>query len=188
MVKYTVAGAFLGFSWGAALRAWMVLLALEFGDQPQFNWLGTFVFVLFSATIMGGILGGAEYARQVSGNKNWRWAAAAPLSLIILPLLFMDNFISTLLMTGEGGGAISVALGGLFGGYALANRGNRWLRVVSGLLFLAVVFGTVSALYFSEIINGIYPTAGRTFCALFFVSLMILLALGSSVPFKIRAG
>jgi hypothetical protein len=32
-----VVGACLGLAWGFALRAWMVVLALKFGEQPQFT-------------------------------------------------------------------------------------------------------------------------------------------------------
>lgn len=181
--KYMLAGAFLGLSWAAALRAWMVLLALEFGDQPRFTWVNTFVVILLSAAMMGGILGGAQYARQTGGRKHWRWAALAPLVMVLYPLLFMKGFIATLLSTGEGGGAISVALSGIFGGYALAG-GRRWLRLVTGLLFLATVLGTVFALHLDGIFDGRIPTAAQTFAALFFTLLMLLLAFGASIPYR----
>jgi hypothetical protein len=183
--KYTLAGAFLGFSWAAGLRAWMVLLALEFGDQPRFTWINTFVVILLSAAMMGGILGRAQYARLTGGGTRWRWAALAPLTMVIYPLLLMEGFIPTLLSTGEGGGAISVALAGIFGGYALAGR--RWLRLVAGLLFLATVLGTVFALHLSSIFNGLTPTASQTFNAIYFTLLMLLLALGVSIPFRYQA-
>ena len=166
-------------------RAWMVLLALEFGDFPRFTWVNTFVVILLSAAMMGGIWGGAQYARQTGGSKRWRWAALAPLMMVIYPLLFMEGFIPTLLSTGEGGGAISVALAGIFGGYALAG-GRRWLRLVTGFLFLATVLGNVFAFHLNSIFDGLSPTASRTFAALYFTQLMLLLAFGSSIPFKIR--
>lgn len=166
----------------------MVLLALEFGDRPQFDWTNTFVYVLFSAAVMGGILGAAQHARQTDGGKRWRWAAMAPLILVVFPLLFMEGFISTLLATGEGGGAIGVTLGGIWGGYALARPGRRWLRALSGLLFLALVLGMVFAFYFGQLFDGIIPTARETFGALYFVALMILLAFGSSIPFRHHPG
>jgi len=185
-LKYMLAGAFLGLSWAAGLRAWMVLLALEFGDRPRFTWINTFVVILLSATIMGGILGGAQYARQTGGSQRWRWAALAPLTLVIFPLFFMPTFIPTLLSTGEGGGAISVALAGIFGGHALAG-GRRWLRLVSGLLFISAVLGTAFALHLSPILNGLSPTASQTFGALFFTQLMLLLAFGASIPYRHQA-
>ncbi len=182
-LKYMFGGAFLGLTWAAALRAWMVLLALEFGDWPRFTWVNTFVVILLSAVLMGGILGAAQYARQTGGSKRWRWAALAPLIMVIYPLLFMEGFIQTLLETGEGGGAISVALAGIFGGYALAGR-RRWLRLVATLLFLATTLGTVFALHLSGIFKGLTPTASQTFSALYFTLLMLLLALGASIPFR----
>lgn len=184
-LKYMLAGAFLGFTWAAALRAWMVLLALEFGDSPRFTWVNTFVVILLSAAMMGGILGGAQYARRTGGSKRWRWAALAPLTMVIYPLLFMDGFISTILATGEGSGAISVASAGIFGGYAIAG-GRRWLRLLTGLLFLATVLGNVFAFHLNSIFEGISPTASQTFAALYFTQLMLLLAFGTSIPFKIR--
>lgn len=69
-LRYILAGAFLGLSWAAGLRAWMVLLALEFGDYPRFTWVNTFVVILLSAAMMGGFLGGAQYARQTGGGKR----------------------------------------------------------------------------------------------------------------------
>ena len=187
VIKHTLAGAFLGLSWAAALRAWMVLLALEFGDTPRITWVNTFVVILLSAVMMGGILGAAQYARQTGGSKRWRWAALAPLIMVIYPLLFMEGFISTLLETGEGGGAISVALAGIFGGYAFA-EGRRWLRLVAILLFLAATLGTVFALHLNGIFNGLTPTASQTFSALYFTLLMLLLALGVSIPFRHQVG
>ena len=184
-LKYMLAGAFLGLSWAAGLRAWMVLLALQFGDQPRFTWINTFVVILLSATMMGAMLGGAQYARQTGGSQRWRWAALAPLTLVIFPLLFMPTFIPTLLSTGEGGGAISVALAGIFGGHALAGR-RRWLRLVSGLLFISTVLGTVFALHLSPIFNALSPTASQVFGALFFTLLMLLLAFGASIPYRHR--
>lgn len=183
VLRHMLAGAFLGLTWAAALRAWMVLLALEFGDQPRITWVNTFVVILLSAAMMGGILGGAQYARQSGGGRCWRWAALAPLTLVIFPLLLMKGFIPTLLSTGEGGGAISVALAGIFGGYALAGR-RRGLRLISGSLFTATVLGTVFALHLSSIFDGRTPSAGQTFAALFFTLLMFLLALGLSIPFR----
>ncbi len=56
-VRAVLAGAVLGLAWGAALRGWMVTLALEFGDWPRFTGAGTFGSVLAPATVTGGLLG-----------------------------------------------------------------------------------------------------------------------------------
>lgn len=186
-LKYTSAGALLGLSWAAALRAWMVLLALEFGDQPRVTWVNTFVVILLASAMVGAILGTAEFIRRTTGNPRWRWAALAPLILVIYPLLFMDGFIETLLSTGEGGGAISVTLAGIFGGYAIAEGGRRWLRLLTSLLFLVTVLGTVVALHLNGIFDGRMPTAAQSFNALYFTLLMLLFAAGASIPFRIQS-
>ena len=83
MMRRVVAGAFLGLAWGAALRAWMTLLALEFGDRPQYTWLGTFGAILLPTALMGAVLGWAAYATETSAEtlagKRWRWAISSPL-------------------------------------------------------------------------------------------------------------
>src|SRR5512139_1713041 len=89
ILRRVVAGAFLGLAWGAAMRAWMAMLALEFGERPQFSWQGTFGAILLPAALIGAIQGGAAYAAETSQRKWWRWAILSPLLLVIGPLVFL---------------------------------------------------------------------------------------------------
>jgi hypothetical protein len=181
------AGAILGLAWGAALRAWMALLALKFGERPQVTWQGTFGAILLPAALMGAILGGAAYAVETSGRKRWRWALLSPLLLILGPAMATDNFISILVTTGMGGGAIGVALVGILGGFALAGFGALWLRWVSGLLALILVLASVGGSIFttSQATTGT-PNASDAFVGLLFFLLMALLTAGISAPFRHR--
>lgn len=183
-VKVLGVGAFLGLAWGTSLRAWMTVLALEFGDYPRFTWDGTFLMIVLPSAMMGLLLGGANYAGQTHGNNRWRWAALSPILLVIGPLLFMPDFIPTLLEDGLGGGAIAVTLVGLFGGYGFSGLGNRWLRGTSLLLALIVTCATPYALFFAESLGKL--TARQMFGALHFVILMILLMVAASRPYRVQ--
>jgi hypothetical protein len=183
-VKALGVGAFLGSAWGTSLRAWMTILALEFGDYPVFTWDGTFLMIVLPSTLMGLLLGGANYAAYIRGNKRWRWAAISPILLVIGPLIFMPDFIPTLLEEGLGGGAIAVALVGLFGGYGLSSLGKRWLRGLLLLLALIVTCATPYALFFADNLGRL--TARQMFGALHFITLMILLMVATNLPYRIQ--
>jgi hypothetical protein len=45
------------------------------------------------------------------------------LLFVVMPALAQDGFVTELLTTGIGGGAVGVALIGIIGGYAIAGRG-----------------------------------------------------------------
>lgn len=182
--KALAVGAFLGLTWGASLRAWMVILALEFGDYPRFTWNGTFLMILLPSVLMGGLISGAHYALVRNGNRLWRWASLAPLLLVLAPLIFMEDFIPMLLADGLGGGAIAVALIGLFGGYGLSSHRKSWLRGLA--LFLAVILtvATPLAVFFADQAGVSIPSERQAFGVLYFVILMILLMKASSIPYE----
>ena len=182
ILSRVIAGAFLGLSWGAALRAWMALLAITFGESPQFTWSGTFGAILLPAALVGALLGGAAGAAGASGKPQWRWVVLSPLLLVIGPAIATKDFISTLVTTGLGGGAIGVALIGLLGGFALSRFGAAWLRWVSGLLALLLTFAAGIGLFFGNPDAYAPPGAGREFAALYFIVLMVMLAAGVSAP------
>jgi len=177
-------GAFLGLAWGTSLRAWMTVLALEFGDYPRYTWNGTFLMIVLPSVLMGGLLSGAKYAADTKRSKYWRWAALAPILLVVGPLLFVPDFIPTLLEEGLGGGAIAVVLVGLFGGYGLSSLGNRWLRGLSLLLAITVTFATPYALFFADNLGSV--TARQMFGALHFVILMLLLMVTTRIPYQVQ--
>jgi hypothetical protein len=178
--RWVVVGACLGLAWGVALRAWMVVLALNFGEQPKFTWRGTFGGILLPAVLVGAWLGSASYAAKSSGSKRWRWSILSPLLLAIGPAIVTENFISTLITTGMGGGAIGVALIGMLGGYALSGLGALWKRWVSGLLASLLTFATGVGFFLGK-------DASEAFGALYFILLMALLVLGVSAPFRYQS-
>lgn len=174
-------GGFLGLAWGASLRAWMVLLALELGDTPQFSWSGTFGGVLLPTTLLGALIGAAAHDAETLDSKRWRWGILSPLLLIAGPVIFTKNFFNTLITTGMGGGAIGVALIGMFGGYAFSGSGARWTRQVSGLLALALAIASVFPVYFANRESAV-PSVSKVFGVLQFALLMVLLVIGVSAP------
>ena len=187
LVQALAKGAFLGLVWGSSLRTWMVVLALEFGDYPRFTWDGTFAFILIPATIMGAVLNGARVSIK-QGDKRWRWAVLAPLLLVLGPLLFMKDFIPTLLSTGMGGGAIGVALIGLFGGYGFSGGGANWRKIVAKLLAILIIGATVYGVFFTSQSQLELPTARQTFGALYFILLMVLLIVATALPYQEQTG
>jgi hypothetical protein len=184
----SLVGAFLGLAWGASLRAWMVLLALELGDRPEFSWTGTFAAVLFPAALCGAILGGAVYVAETSAGKRWRWAILSPLLLPLGPAIATDGFINILITTGMGGGAIGVALIGITGGYAFSGFGPKWTRWISGLLALFFAIASVIPFYIAGPSAPFPPNVSAAFSMLLFVILMVLLVAGVSAPSRFASG
>jgi hypothetical protein len=155
----------------------MTVLALKFGEQPKFSWRGTFGGILLPAALVGAWLGAAIYAAETSSSKRWRWSILSPLLLVLGAAIGRENFISTLITTGMGGGAIGVALIGMLGGYALSGLGALWKRWVSGLLASLLTFAAGVGFFFGK-------GASEAFGALYFILLMALLAVGVSAPFR----
>lgn len=183
LVQALSMGAFLGLAWGASLRSWMVVLALEFGDYPRFTWDGTFAFVLIPAAIMGAVLSGARVLIK-RGDTRCRWAAIAPLLLVVAPVLFMQDFMPTLLSTGMGGGAIGVALIGLFGGYGFSRGDTNWRKIVAKLLAILITGATVYGVFFASQSQLELPTTRQAFGALYFILLMVLLIVAAAIPYQ----
>lgn len=177
ITRRAVVGACLGLAWGAALRAWMVILALNFGESPKFTWRGTFGGILLPAALVGSWLGAASHAAETSTSKRWRWVVSSPLLLVLGAALGTKNFLSILITTGMGGGAIGVAMIGMLGGYGLSGIGVSWKRRVSGLLASLLTLAAGIGFFFGK-------SARETFGALYFVVLMALLAIGVSAPFR----
>lgn len=184
--RWMVVGACLGLAWAVALRAWMVVLALKFGEQPNFTWRGTFAGILLPAALVGAWLGGATHSSATSGSKTWRWSFLSPLLLVLGAAFGTENFLSTLIRTGMGGGAIGVALIGMLGGYAFSGLGALWKRWVSGLLAALLSLAAGAGLF---LVNGARNgplVANDVFGALYFILLMVLLVIGVSAPFRYK--
>ena len=181
-------GGFWGLAWGASLRAWMTLLALELGDRPQLTWSGSFGAILLPAAVVGALVGAATYAAETSEGKRWRWVILAPLLLAVTAAVSTENFFTRLLTSGIGGGAIGVALIGVLGGYAVSGFGSRWLRWVSGALAALFTVALVYPLYFAGSTLADTLSASKVFGALLFALLMVLLIVGVSAPARYRSG
>lgn len=178
LTRWVAFGAFSGLTWGAALRALMAIFALQFGEQPQFTWHGTFVVILLPSALMGALLSVAAYLTERSGKTRWRWAILAPLLLVIFPLLFLEGFITALITTGLGGGTIFLALIGVLGGYAFSSFGRRWMRWGLVILIVSLI---VTGVVVSGSTTGL-TNARDAFAMLYFVLLLAALIAGVSVP------
>ena len=137
LLNYLIVGGVCGLAWAAGFRSWMIQVA---GSASTFTW-STFIWLLLPSTIIGVLLGWAEYRHQTGITRGRRW-------LIWSPLLFISAIIpqfELLIQYRFGGGAIIVALLGIGGGYALAGRGRLWIRIVVGVLvaFVTLVGGTM---------------------------------------------
>lgn len=187
MIKRIAIGAGLGLAWGSALRAWMVVLALNFGETPSFSWSGTFAAILLPAALVGGLIGCATYEAETSVRRRWRWVLLSPLLLALTPLIVVKGAITVLMTSGLGSGAFIVAAIGMLGGYALSGVGNRWLRWLAGVLSALIAIGAGFGFFFGGGVNVGSSGSGELFGALYFVLLMGLLAVGISVPARYEA-
>lgn len=182
----TIAGAFLGFAWGAALRGWMVLLALNFGERPQFTWQGTIAGILLPATVLGALLGRVNSADEVSGRKRW-WVIFSPFLLVSGPAIFTKDFFTILFTTGMGGGAIGVALIGMLGAYALSGPRAPWKRWTSGIVAGILTIASGCGPFLVEQNKPTIPLAVKVFGMFLFVLLMGLFIAGIHTPFRRRS-
>jgi hypothetical protein len=177
LAKFVAVGLMLGIAWGAALRAWMVVLALQFGEAPDFSWRGTFGAVLAPAALAGAILGAASYAAATRNDTTWRWAILSPLLFVVFSVLFVENFVPTLFKTGLGSGAIGVAVIGIVGGYAFSGFGPNWAHWTASAVtafFLLASAGFAFA-------RGA-PGPREALSGTLFALLMVLLVVGASTP------
>lgn len=176
-------GAFLGLAWGAALRAWMVTLALELGSPPKYSWLGTFGGILLPSAIVGAILGCAASVAHTTHSTRWRWALLSPWLLVIATALVTEDFVEILRTTGMGSGGIAVALIGTLGGYALSGFGPHWTRWLAGVV--VALFLVAPAMFVIIATTGM-PNTNQSFVALLFIVLMVLLVVGMSTPARYK--
>ena len=165
-----VGGTFLGRTWGASLRAWLAVIA---GGSSNVIWRGTVMVLLLPATLVGAA---AEHARRTGGRGAWRCATLAPLLFVVMPALVQNNFVTQLLRTGIGGGAIGIALIGIIDGYAISGRGPRWARAVSRAIMAALVVAAVVGAFVEP------PTAAGAYTLLTFIVVSWLLAGACAIP------
>jgi len=175
----TIAGGILGAIWGITLRGWMVILALNFGERPQFTWLGTIGGIIIPATSLGAFLGWVK----IAGIKHWG-IIISPFLLVLGPAIFTKDFFSILINTGMGGGSIGVALIGMFGAYAFSGIGASWKRWISGMLAGLFSFTASIGLFLMTQKKPGLPDSGKIFGMILFLLLMGLLVVGVSAPFR----
>lgn len=174
-------GGVCGLAWAAGLRGFMAEVA-GFGSNVE--WVGTFVWILLPGVVVGVLLGWAEHLRRTGGRRRWRWLAAAPL-LFASVLFSAPGDMGALLADGIGGGAIGVPVFGMAGGHALSGRGPTWARVASGVVALAPVpIWALTVTGFGGPLLGVTTPRGA-WVALFFWSLLAVLALGCAIPHRL---
>jgi hypothetical protein len=180
LAKATLFGATLGLTWGAGLRGLMAVFA---GRDSSFSWSGTFVAILLPATLVGATLGWAEYARRTGGKGGWRWTTLAPLLFLGIPALVLDDFVTPLLTTGIGGGAVAIPLIGMLGGYAIAGRGPRWGRWLARSFMAALVIFLIVGAFATPFERRLSPTeAAGAYTLLTFILFCGLLAGACAIP------
>jgi hypothetical protein len=151
------------------------------GTDSQVGWAGTFLAILLPGAMTGGLLGWAEVLRRA--QRVPRWLVLAPLPFAVVPLL-IPGALRALLTQGLGGGAVAIALFAMFGGYALSGRGSRVARSAIGALAAMVVIGLAAA---GPIVGGASHALTEprgAWVAVLACSLLMVLAIASSIPFR----
>jgi hypothetical protein len=180
-VTATVAlGALCGLAWAASFRAVMSEFA---GYGSTVSWLDTFAAILLPGVIVGGLLGWAHTIRLSGGRRGWRWLGAAPALFAIAPMLLPDGLL-VFVTQGLGGGGVAVALLAIGGGFAISGRGRLWARIVCGAMSALLIVG-VTVTTFDIAGPRLAVTEPRgVWVALLTFSLLTLLAIAASIPFR----
>jgi hypothetical protein len=174
--KLLAVGGLCGFAWSAGLRGFMSQVA---GFEAGVEWAGTFLWILLPGTVVGVLLGWAEYLRRTGGRRYWRWLALSP--LLFAAVLAPDPL--GVLESGIGGGAIGVPLYGMLGGYAISGRGPVLGCLVAGVVAFSVV--PIWALTVeSSAPHLTLDTPAGLWVALYYYSFMALLMLACAIPHR----
>jgi hypothetical protein len=170
-VRFILLGAVIGLAWAASLRGYMMVVA---GPDSVFTFSGTFGIILPSGTLVGALLGWAEYQRQA--GRRYPLLAGAPLLLGLLP-----NVLTASLDTAP----ITLAVLAMTGGYAVSGRGPRWARGVAGVVAAAAVIPPFAAP--SKFPDLSATTAHGAWAATLLSSLYVVFAVASSIPMRLPA-
>jgi hypothetical protein len=171
-------GAVLGITWAAGFRAYMAEIA---GPESIFGWYATFGVVLGGAGIVGALLGWADHIRRTGGRPHWRWLAASPLILGLLPLTVPGTI--ALLSQGIGTAGIAVSLIAIGLGYAFGGR-RIWLRVLLGVVSGAAAVALVA---FTPVISEGRISFGDprgAWAGVLALGSIVVLGLATSIPFR----
>jgi hypothetical protein len=167
-IRFIVIGAVLGVAWAASLRGFMQQLA---GLDSRFTFTGTFGIILPTGTIVGALLGWAEY--QHRAGHQYRLLILAPLLIGVIPDLATATADPS---------PIALALLAMAGGYAVSGRGPLWTRIAAGIVNLAGVAVTFLAPKPSPDLSTATPH-GLWFDTLG-ASLGVVLALACCIPMR----
>jgi len=180
VVPTLLVGALCGLAWAAAFRAVMSEFA---GFSTRVAWVDTFAAILLPGVVVGGLLGWAYVIRLSGGRRGWRWLGAAPAAFAIAPLLLPGALVAFLTM-GLGGGAVAVAILAIGGGFAICGRGPRWARIVCGVISAMLIVGITITTFFIAGPRLAVTEPRGVWVALLAFSLLTLLAIASSIPFR----
>jgi hypothetical protein len=167
-IRFILVGAVCGLAWAASLRAFMMVLA---GPDSTFTYSGTFGIIIPTGTLVGALLGWAEYQRRI--GHQYAPLIAAPLLIGIIP-----NLVTAEVDLGP----IDLAVIAMIGGYAISGRGPLWTRIVAGIINLsgvAVIF--IASKPFPDLS---YTTPHGAWFDTLAASLGMTLALACSIPMR----
>jgi hypothetical protein len=167
-IRFILIGAVVGIAWAASLRGFMQELA---GPDSRFTFTGTFGIIIATGTIVGALLGWAEYQNRV--GHQYRLLILAPLLIGIVPGLATATLDPA---------PIGLALLAMAGGYAVCGRGPLWTRIAAGIINLAGVAVTFVAPKPSPDLSAATPH-GLWFATLG-ASLGAVLALACAIPMR----
>ncbi|WP_405060087.1 hypothetical protein OG474_00225 [Kribbella sp. NBC_01505] len=174
-------GALLGVAWTAALRAFMIQLVGA--AESRFTWYGTFVGILLPGAIVGGLLAWSEYRRRI-GLERRRLLVCAPLIFGVTPLT-IPGAVGHLLKTGEGSASFMMTALAMLAGYSLTNRSPLGVRIPCAVVGFALVPGMLIGY---AVVPALEPGAvldpQRSWTAVLFCSLFVLLAIACAVPHR----
>lgn len=177
--SFVALGALCGFTWSAALRAFMVQVA---GAESAVHWVNTFGYILLPGTVAGALLGLAEYYRRNGGRRHWRWLTLSPFLFAAILIQGLIEDPSTMFTGGVGAGTIAIPILAIIGGHALSGHGPLWSRSLAGLLSTAALLtwpitatGVGGPTFAITTPHGLWAT-------ILYDGLLVLLALAVSIP------
>lgn len=155
----------------------------QISEAPTVDWTGTFAAIILPGAVCGALLGVAEARREAGLGRGLRWFALAPFVFPVAALA-MPGVLWIFLTTGLGGGSVGVALLAVTGGAAMSWRGPVWARVLLGVLAVALLGGLTAAVPLLGGDDLAFTTARGAWVAVLVSSLLALIALASSIPFR----
>ncbi|MCR8670300.1 hypothetical protein, partial [Agrococcus sp. HG114] len=138
LVRASAAGALVGLTWAAALRAYMAELA---GAASAFTWW-TLAAVVLPGAIAGACIGLAHALHARRAARAWL-LGLGPVAFALLPML-QPGALEGLLTGGLGGGAIGVAAALVLGGFGVGSIGPRAARVACLAVALVLTAGVAA--------------------------------------------